>query len=304
MRSASVTTSARAPISAPFDQRSVARCFLCGSSSGVIAWRENGYDARQCACGVLYVCPIPPSDAIDPTDDPHPASFYALPARMKVAWLQRFKRSGRLLEVGCGDGYFLEEARTRGYDVCAIEAHTGRVARIRERLGVDVEHALLENARWPEGSCDIVYHCDLLSHFADPILALKRMRALLRADGVLYFEVGLAGGLRPAWYRFMATIQLPQHRWLYSEAALRSLLGRSGLKVERMKRFGLGPAFVVSRLGRAIGYGGGATTPAAARPRREGVARARVHNFLRYGVGTFAAGVGPQTALVIASRDE
>jgi SAM-dependent methyltransferase len=239
-----------------------ARCFLCGGQSDHALWHENGYSAMQCECGVLYASPTPPIDAVDPTEDPHLASFYDLPAAMKVDWLRRHKPAGRLLEVGCGDGYFLAAARARGYDVAAIEAHGGRATRIREKFGIEVEHALVEETRWPENSCDIVFHCDLLSHFPDPIRALRRMRGLLRPDGVMYFEVGVVADLSPFWYRLMATIQMPAHRWLYTEQALETMLDRAGFRIERVRRYGLAPAYLMSRFGRLIGYGGGATTPA------------------------------------------
>jgi SAM-dependent methyltransferase len=281
---------------------SAAHCFLCGGRSDRALMHENGYSAMQCDCGVLYASPVP--TAVDPTEDPHLASFYALPAPMKVAWLHRYKPAGRLLEVGCGDGHFLAAARAKGYDVAAIEAHGGRATRIREKFQIEVEHALIEETRWAEGSCDIVFHCDLLSHFPDPPLALRRMRGLLRPDGVLYFEVGLVADLAPFWYRLMATIQMPAHRWLYTEQALKTLLDRAGFRIEHVRRFGLAPAYLVSRFGRAIGYGGGATTPADQRgerkPRPESALRAKIYNFLRYGVGSLAPGIGPQTILVIA----
>jgi SAM-dependent methyltransferase len=281
-----------------------AGCFLCGGQSDRALFRENGYSAMQCECGVLYASPGPAADAVDPTEDPHLASFYALPAPMKVAWLHRYKPAGRLLEVGCGDGYFLAAAQASGYDVAAIEAHAGRAARIREKFRIEVEHAPIEETRWPEGSCDIVFHCDLLSHFPDPLHALRRMRGLLRPDGVMYFEVGIVADLAPFWYRLMATIQMPAHRWLYTEQALAALLDRTGFRIERVRRFGLAPAYFVSRFGRAIGYGGGATTPADQvkdrKPKPESALRAQVYNFLRYRVGALAPGIGPQTILVIA----
>jgi SAM-dependent methyltransferase len=280
------------------------RCFLCGGRSDRALWHENGYSAMQCDCGVLYASPTPAPDAVDPTEDPHLASFYDMPAAMKVDWLHRHKPGGRLVEVGCGDGYFLSAARARGYDVAAIEAHAGRAASVREKFGIEVEHAFIEETQWPENSCDVVFHCDLLSHFPDPLLALRRMRGLLRPDGVMYFEVGIVADLAPFWYRLMATIQMPAHRWLYTEPALETLLDRAGFRIERVRRFGLAPAYLVSRFGRLIGYGGGATTPAdqvkTRKPRPESALRARVYSFLRYRVGPFAAGIGPQTILVIA----
>lgn len=274
------------------------KCLLCGSSDGSVLWRENGYEAFQCACGLLYATPPPLS--VEPTIDEHLDSFYALPAPMKAAWLRQRHPGGRLLEVGCGEGHFLRAALAEGYEVCGIEADAERAERVRGSLGVEVETALIERSAWPEASCDIVYHCDLLSHFPDPQFALRRMAALLRPGGVLCFEVGLVANLAPFWYEFMGTIHMPVHRWFYTEESLAALLRLAGLRIEHVRRFGLAPSFCLARFGRLIGFGGGATRSMSDGPRRENVMRAFVHNFVRYRIGLLFPGIGPQTALVIA----
>ena len=165
-------------------------CAVCGGVSRRVVWRENGYEGRACRCGTVYTAP-PPRDAIDPTIDSHPDSYYAAAARRRVRWIKRYRTSGRLLEIGCGEGHFLSAAQAAGYDVAGIEPEPGRAGRAAERLGVHVECARLESCRLGRARFDIVYHCDLLSHFADPVGALQKMQGLLAPHGVLAFEVGL-----------------------------------------------------------------------------------------------------------------
>src|ERR1700744_1112362 len=182
-----------------------AHCFLCGGRSGPVLFEELGYGARQCDCGILYTSPFPVAGVVDPVHDLHQDSYYELAAPIRADFLQRYRPSGRLLEVGCGNGHFLREAMERDYAVTGMEPNTGRAARVRQELGVPVETALIEDTRLPLQSFDIVYHCDLLSHFPDPILALERMTSLVAPGGILYFEVGLVAGLAPFWYRAMGT---------------------------------------------------------------------------------------------------
>ncbi|HEY4076504.1 MAG TPA: class I SAM-dependent methyltransferase, partial [Rhizomicrobium sp.] len=184
-----------------------AYCFLCGGRSGPVLFEELGYGARQCDCGVLYTSPFPAQGVVDPVHDLHQESYYELAAPIRAAFLQRYRKSGRLLEVGCGNGHFLREAMARGYAVAGMEPNAGRAAQVREDLGVPVETALIEDTQLPPQSFDIVYHCDLLSHFPDPILALERMTSLVAPDGILYFEVGLVADLAPFWYRSMGTLR-------------------------------------------------------------------------------------------------
>src|SRR3990170_8063712 len=56
----------------------------------------------------------------------------------KLDDLQRYRPSGRLLDVGCGAGFFLDAARARGYQVAGVDLSPVPTAYARERLGLDV----------------------------------------------------------------------------------------------------------------------------------------------------------------------
>lgn len=288
-----------------------ALCTVCGHGDGRSICTRHSYALMQCSCGAMYLSPAVPEDAVDHTIDVHPDSFYALPAAMKLRWLRRSHPSGRLLEVGCGNGHFLRAARAAGYEVCGIELAEERAGRVARDLGVQIECTSIERAGWPSASCDIVYHCDLLSHFPRPLLALQQMTRLLRPGGVLFFEVGIVGGLPEKWYGWMSEESIPRHRWFFSEGALSLLLRRAGLSVERFSTFGLGPQVVVyeqlSRVYQALRrLAPEVTRRTAVTPGEGGMAlhesaiRAHFNNFMRFRVGALFPRMGPLTALVIA----
>jgi len=129
--------------------RAEAECFLCKERSERIVFREAGYEAHQCDCGLLYTTPLPPPDAIDLTEDLHKKAYYDLPAALRVEFIKRYRPTGDLLEVGCGDGFFLRAAQSQGYNVAAIEPNPERAAQVRQALGVQVEEAYIETSNWP-----------------------------------------------------------------------------------------------------------------------------------------------------------
>jgi SAM-dependent methyltransferase len=180
-------------------------------------------------------------------------------------------------------------------------------------LSIEVECAAIEKSNWPVASCDVVYHCDLLSHFPDPVLSLKRMVRLLRPNGVLFFEVGIVGDLQPVWYRRLPEDTIPGHRWFFSEAALHRLLLRAGLRIERMKTFSLGPQVLlyqglsaVYRTARQLVHISPSTKSAqqvkvnSEIVKPEGKFRAEFNNFMRFSFGALPPKFGPLTAFVIA----
>jgi SAM-dependent methyltransferase len=294
-----------ATASPPFEEGA---CVVCGKRSNRVVWSENTYQSRACECGTLYVSPRPIAGEIDATRDGHHASFYSLSARTKLRWLARYVSPGRFLEIGAGEGDFLAAARGYGHSIAAIEADPDRAERLRRRLGVEVECALIEESQWVDGAFDVVFHCDLLSHFEDPHRALRRMSRLLRPGGCLFFEVGLMAGVSPLWYRLIGELGLPQHRWFFSERALVRLLTDCGLEIEHRVCFNLVPAHVtgyVAIQARALmrrTFGSvwkysstTATTPSASTRQLR-----RVANHLRYGFPGLAWLGGPQTGLFIA----
>jgi SAM-dependent methyltransferase len=288
-----------------------AHCVVCGATDGRVICRRAAFDGVLCACGAVFLSPpVSPDAACDPTVDLHPDGFYRLPADAKVRWLSQSYPRGRLLEVGCGGGHFLAAAKAHGYEVAAIEPHAERASHVAARLGVDVECALIEESRAPAGSFDVVYHCDLLSHFPDPERALLRMRDLLRVGGALFFEVGAWGHIAPYWYQKLSEDEFPKHRWLYSEEALDRLLGRCGLRVVRRKRFSLGPhvlaysaASALVQTSRRLRRGVRSAASSPNEPRAETPAEAWWHNFMRFKIGAVAPRFGPQTLFVLASPE-
>lgn len=296
------------------------RCFLCGAPADEIAWRECGYEAVACRCGLTFVQPPPADAVVNPTHDAHSAAFYRLPAKSKVDWLKGRRAGGTLLEIGCGDGWFLDAAERGGFVARGLDANQSRVAAARAR-GLDVRLGLLETTAIEE-RFDVVFHCDLLSHFPEPVGALRSMTRLLTAEGALFFEVGILGGAFRTWYPRIGGIGLPQHRWLYSDAALEKLLADAGLRVVAAKRFGLGPSVWLSHSIRRVAplarrlmlrpksNEGPATEVAATAPRRPAWRRylddlqERVESFARYEVGALTPEFGPATMLIVAEPQE
>jgi SAM-dependent methyltransferase len=288
------------------------RCLLCGGAGETVVWREAGYDGRRCACGVVFVDPMPADGGIDFTRDIHPDSFYSLPASDRAAWFAaRRTPQGRLLEVGCGEGFSLEQMRARGFEVEGLEPDPARAQRVRDRLGVPVTCEYLESTTLAPHSYDVVYHCDLLSHFPDPIGALRAMARLLKPGGVLFFEAGLHAGFSPLWYHLVGTMGYPMHLWFYDDRAFDRLMERADLRVTARETFSLGPYVLASDAARGVakalklGLRGVARAlherPAWAPAERDlDAMRERFDNVMRYDVAAHAPVWGPQTLWIIA----
>jgi len=277
-------------------------CFLCDKVSKTVIWREEGIEGLLCDCGMVYTnqftCPTRP----EPTREYHPQHFYSLPAAFKAAWVACHCPRGRLLDVGCGAGFFLAAVREHGYEVIGLEPNPAYDADLA-KCGIAVVHEYIEETSLHRHSFDVVYHCDLLAHFPDPIRSLSAMCELLAPRGVLCFEVGLLGGVSPSWYSLVGRIGLGQHLWLYSDLAFKRLMQKAGLEIVHIQYFGLAPQVLGTRVFGVLNKR--LIAPAWQAVSRNGreravAAQASLINFLRYRVGSLLPFVGPQTLLVVA----
>jgi SAM-dependent methyltransferase len=137
---------------------------------------------------------------------------------------------GRLLDVGCGHGLLLDEARSRGYETVGLELSRSAARHARETLGLDVREAPVEDFADDEGF-DVVVLADVLEHLDDPVGAVQGCAGLLRPGGVLCVVtpdpssvIARLAGRR--WWGFV-----PAHACLLPRATLRELLAARGLVI-------------------------------------------------------------------------
>lgn len=141
-------------------------------------------------------------------------------------------RQEALLEIGCGNGFFLEEARRRGYTlVRGVEPSTDAVA----KAAPDVRHAIVADVMRPglfeEETFDVICLFQVLDHFPDPGSVLEESRRILRPGGLVLclnhdigaFSARLLGARSPV-------IDI-EHTYLFSRATITQLLEKQGYRV-------------------------------------------------------------------------
>ncbi|MBN1420772.1 MAG: class I SAM-dependent methyltransferase [Planctomycetes bacterium] len=220
-------------------------CDCCGARAPAPFGEEHGYRLVRCsACGLIYVDPQPGAADLariyrEQWERGGASSYYSRytaarrghehHARRLLAWLERFRPPGRLLEIGCGAGFFLSCARKRGWDVLGVEPAGPFVAYARETLGIDVLAADLDSAHLPSGQFQAAAMIDLLSHLPSPAHAIARVRELLAPGGFLLIQAGNRGEFKRIPRG--ADWDTPLHLFHFTRLNLHGLLARSGFEV-------------------------------------------------------------------------
>jgi 2-polyprenyl-3-methyl-5-hydroxy-6-metoxy-1,4-benzoquinol methylase len=143
-------------------------------------------------------------------------------------------RPGRLLDVGCSCGYFLEVAAARGFDVHGVEFSPSAIAAASPKVRPRILEGTLDSVQIDRGF-DVVSAFDLIEHVRDPKSFLRRCSALLSPGGVLLLSTPDTGHfLRFVMRSHWPMLQPMQHLFLFSRRALMRALQAEGFEEVRV----------------------------------------------------------------------
>jgi SAM-dependent methyltransferase len=228
----------------------ILRCRACGF--GFREWRPSEAELAS-----LY-------RELDPEVYEQESSGRLETAKRHLKIVQKYISRGRLLDVGCASGAFLDYANDEGWEVLGVEPSSVLCAKARQKLGSrgTVLCCALQNAEVAKDSMDVLTLWDVLEHVPDPVGFLQLCAALVRPGGYVVanvpdLESWQASVLRERW-----PLLLAEHLNYFSRASLKLAGEASHLRVIRFGRrpasFSLG--YVLYRLaqhrfpGAAIGH--------------------------------------------------
>lgn len=152
-------------------------------------------------------------------------------AAVRARLLQRYVSGGRLLEIGCASGFFLEAARRAGFDVLGIEPSETPAQQARAQFGVEVITGFIEDVDLPVETFDVACAWHVLEHIPDPLPTLERIRGALRPGGHLLLEVPNIASDRALRERsHWHNLDPRNHVGHFEPRALRALLERAGFE--------------------------------------------------------------------------
>ena len=147
-----------------------------------------------------------------------------------LATLLTEDRTYRIVDVGCGPGFFLEKLARFG-SVKGIDPSAAALAYARQRGAAVAQGALPDQLPCAADWYDVVTLLDVLEHVEDDLRALRELHRILKYRGVLLCAV-------PA-YRWLWSIQddLGRHRRRYVLEELKAKMEQAGFRVKRISYF-------------------------------------------------------------------
>ena len=232
----------------PRVERTVRACAACGSTDAESLGVKNGLEILSCrGCSSVYT-PYSPWYSSEFYYETYywdqnlvPPPFVQTRLEEIVGGFARYRKTNRLLDIGCGAGNLLLAARKHNWDARGVDVAPNAVQHVRE-LGFEVFHGELPDAQLPSEHFDVITAAELLEHLPDPRAELKEIARLLRPGGLFWTTTPHARGItaRVLGLKWRC-ISPPEHLQLFSVNGLKALMLDVGFRDIRLETTGSNP---------------------------------------------------------------
>jgi 2-polyprenyl-3-methyl-5-hydroxy-6-metoxy-1,4-benzoquinol methylase len=185
------------------NERESCLCPLCSEKQSIYIDSERGLSIVKCkTCDLIYTNPRAKNSEENYFGD---ASVFFSEAMLifkglkphhrdknyefEIQKIKKFKKRGKLLDIGTNMGFFLRKAREGGFEVEGVEPSPSLSEIARENWGLKIHTCFLEKANLPTNSFDVITLIDVLEHVTNPQELLSSCFDLLKKDGILVIKV-------------------------------------------------------------------------------------------------------------------
>jgi len=227
-------------------------CNLCNNSLSKPIFSKNGFNLVKClSCGLVYVENQPSDEELK--------RIYSFEAgyhncfQSIVSWqtrkqlsfgkryyeyIKKYKKNGRILDIGCSAGFFLKAAKENGWETYGLEVSDDTAEIARKRYGLNVLTGVLNENTFPDRSFDVVSMWDFIEHVSNPAETMSIVNKMLSPDGIIVLSTPNADGLfARVTYKMSGIIgdwlhpEPPHHLFQFSKKTIFRLLEISDFKV-------------------------------------------------------------------------
>lgn len=175
-------------------------CVVCGRVNSLFLLRKEDAVYEICGCGLVYNRRIPDEVTLKETAEEWSRIHHASPQRLKwendtnlqeviygfrMREIAKRRFKGKLLDVGCSTGFFLDYASRKGWEVfgCELSENSANIARSRGNSEIAI--GSFPDIGYPSRYFDVVTMWDVVEHVREPALFVSEAFRVLRPGGLL-----------------------------------------------------------------------------------------------------------------------
>ncbi|MFQ5353449.1 MAG: class I SAM-dependent methyltransferase [Thermodesulfobacteriota bacterium] len=143
----------------------------------------------------------------------------------------------RILDIGCGPGFFLERAAGRGWQCLGVEP-SRTAAKYARGLGLEVKKGFFDGPAFKEEghAFEAVHISEVLEHVADPLSVLRESHDILEDNGIICAVVTndynpVQKVLRDSLGYSQYWISVPQRKNYFSIDSIKALMRKAGFTI-------------------------------------------------------------------------
>ncbi len=166
-------------------------CLVCkGPDLKPLVGFEKHHLVKCGSCSFVFCNPIPTQEELNKVYESYGRNDYLSDLTIQayeriLDSFESFRKTNKLIDVGCGIGYFLEVAKRRGWDVYGTE-YTHEAVTICEAKGANMKLGPLNAANYDPESFDIICSFEVIEHINNPLNELSSFNRILRKGGLVY----------------------------------------------------------------------------------------------------------------------
>ncbi|MDO6497046.1 malonyl-ACP O-methyltransferase BioC [Photobacterium sanguinicancri] len=143
----------------------------------------------------------------------------------------------KLLDVGCGTGYFSEQLANRGFDVCATDLSSQMLEQAKQRCGTQITYQQgdAENLPFSDNSFDVAYTSLALQWCPDLSIPLKELRRVVKPGGCVLFTTLAENSLHELRYAWLQVDQYQHVNHFLSQKAVKLALAQAGGEIDTLE---------------------------------------------------------------------
>jgi SAM-dependent methyltransferase len=160
----------------------------------------------------------------------------------RLEGVEKIVGCGALLEIGFGEGLFLNHARGRGWEVHGVEISDWAVSAVKKRFNLPNLHAGdLREAHFGDSLFDFIHLNHVFEHLPDPPATLREIKRIAKPDCLVVIEVpyefdNLFDRVREILGKGQEPYPIPSaHFWFFTPATLARLMKKEGFEIGQLR---------------------------------------------------------------------
>jgi methionine biosynthesis protein MetW len=236
------------------------KCNLCESDDSTILFngrdrvhkKDGLFTVVKCNnCGLIYTNPRPKQTIIS---EYYPEVYWDIKENEEVNFENKLKKvvhksinkiyyqmkipsqySGKVLDIGCGDGKLLSNLKNTGWETYGVEISDLAVEFARKKYGLNIFEGVAEDAMFEDEFFDVIILSHVLEHLPDPKATLKEINRILKPNGLLIISIPNVNSFEAKHFKkYWTAWELPRHFYHFSNKTVETLLNKTGFNISKI----------------------------------------------------------------------